>query len=305
MFWNKVKHPYLLYVLRCSQSHKLYYGITNNIDKRLRQHNREIPGGAKETIQEGRGPWMLKVIIGPFPNKQKSLELEGIFHREKVHRTKHCGLETDNHWVSFLISLQTMLSNPIVYPWSRIPLFVCFFQALDPLVFHKNHFHPYQSIFEFDLSNEEDSNGAAISLWRSLSVRYPEMDWLQEHEICAQDGNGIVSLEQRYQAVKEIFDIIGPVYNLKIAPPPTPGKDKVTSQTATEGNTESSPSSPFEENVVVPKTGKTPRRRDARGRFVTSSLKEKEKEQEQIETETQTNDSVKLCPLTLSELLEV
>lgn len=37
--------PYFVYILRCSDS-TLYTGISNNLERRLRQHNGEIVGGA-------------------------------------------------------------------------------------------------------------------------------------------------------------------------------------------------------------------------------------------------------------------
>ena len=37
-----------VYLLRCADN-SLYCGITNNLDKRLRQHNGELVGGAKYT----------------------------------------------------------------------------------------------------------------------------------------------------------------------------------------------------------------------------------------------------------------
>jgi putative endonuclease len=42
-----------VYVLRCADD-SLYTGITNNLDKRLQQHNGEIVGGARYT--RGRRP---------------------------------------------------------------------------------------------------------------------------------------------------------------------------------------------------------------------------------------------------------
>ncbi|MDC9714375.1 MAG: GIY-YIG nuclease family protein [Gammaproteobacteria bacterium] len=40
--------PWFVYLLRCAND-ALYCGVTNDIDKRLRQHNGEIVGGAKYT----------------------------------------------------------------------------------------------------------------------------------------------------------------------------------------------------------------------------------------------------------------
>lgn len=39
---------YFVYIIRCSDN-SLYTGITNNLKKRLRQHNGEISGGATYT----------------------------------------------------------------------------------------------------------------------------------------------------------------------------------------------------------------------------------------------------------------
>lgn len=39
---------YSLYILKCSDN-SLYTGITNNLEKRLKMHNWEIPGWAKYT----------------------------------------------------------------------------------------------------------------------------------------------------------------------------------------------------------------------------------------------------------------
>ena len=44
---------YILYILRCADD-TLYTGITNNLEKRLKMHAWEIPGGAKYTL--GRNP---------------------------------------------------------------------------------------------------------------------------------------------------------------------------------------------------------------------------------------------------------
>ncbi len=39
---------YTLYIIKCSDN-TLYTGITNNLEKRLKMHSWEIPGGAKYT----------------------------------------------------------------------------------------------------------------------------------------------------------------------------------------------------------------------------------------------------------------
>lgn len=45
--------PYFVYMVRCKDG-SLYTGITTDVDRRLRQHNGEIRGGARYT--KGKGP---------------------------------------------------------------------------------------------------------------------------------------------------------------------------------------------------------------------------------------------------------
>ena len=42
------QHDWLIYILECRDG-SLYCGITNNLEKRLKQHTGEIKGGAKYT----------------------------------------------------------------------------------------------------------------------------------------------------------------------------------------------------------------------------------------------------------------
>ena len=52
---------------------KTYVGATINPDRRLRQHNGEISGGAKAT----RGHvWERKALVGPFENDHDALSFE-------------------------------------------------------------------------------------------------------------------------------------------------------------------------------------------------------------------------------------
>ena len=51
------KKKWIIYLLECGDK-SLYCGITNNLDRRLKQHNGEINGGAKYT--QSRKP--LKIV---------------------------------------------------------------------------------------------------------------------------------------------------------------------------------------------------------------------------------------------------
>jgi structure-specific endonuclease subunit SLX1 len=51
-----------------------YIGFTVNPRRRLRQHNREIKGGAWRT--GFRGPWRMALVLAGFPDKRTALQFE-------------------------------------------------------------------------------------------------------------------------------------------------------------------------------------------------------------------------------------
>lgn len=58
-----------------------YVGITNNLKRRLRQHNEEIKGGARST--RGRGPWHLAILVENFKDQKQALSLERYLHNKR------------------------------------------------------------------------------------------------------------------------------------------------------------------------------------------------------------------------------
>ena len=66
---------YVCYMLVSTTSRKTYVGCTNNVKKRLRQHNGEIKGGARYT-QQGR-PWEIKFLVCGFgPSRSLACKFE-------------------------------------------------------------------------------------------------------------------------------------------------------------------------------------------------------------------------------------
>jgi predicted GIY-YIG superfamily endonuclease len=66
---------YNCYLLRSAQNNRTYIGITNNFEKRLRQHNGEIKGGSKYCLSNGAG-WSLHLLVGGFESKGEALKFE-------------------------------------------------------------------------------------------------------------------------------------------------------------------------------------------------------------------------------------
>ena len=67
---------YHLYVLENTVHNRTYVGITNNLERRIRQHNGIIKGGAKYTHNfKGDGEWQYYMYISNL-TKSQSLSLE-------------------------------------------------------------------------------------------------------------------------------------------------------------------------------------------------------------------------------------
>lgn len=64
---------YIIYGINSSNKKKYYIGYTNNPQRRIRQHNREIVGGAKSTIGY---KWKYCGIITNFRDKIEGLQIE-------------------------------------------------------------------------------------------------------------------------------------------------------------------------------------------------------------------------------------
>ena len=79
---------YIIYLLTNSENNCTYVGITNNPERRLRQHNGEIKGGAKYTLMKrGNGKWdFYGFILGL--EKCEALSIEKKIH---IHSKKYKG----------------------------------------------------------------------------------------------------------------------------------------------------------------------------------------------------------------------
>ena len=68
---------WLIYILECGDG-SFYCGITNNIERRLKQHKGEIKGGAKYT----RSHWPCKLVyIEKSSSRSEALQREAIIKK--------------------------------------------------------------------------------------------------------------------------------------------------------------------------------------------------------------------------------
>jgi predicted GIY-YIG superfamily endonuclease len=69
-------NDWTVYLLLNTSNNKTYVGITNNIDKRIKQHNGILKGGAKFTRAfKGDGEWILLTSINNL-NKIRASKME-------------------------------------------------------------------------------------------------------------------------------------------------------------------------------------------------------------------------------------
>ena len=65
---------WFVYVLVSDGGDRTYVGITTDLQRRLAQHNGELPGGARST-RAGR-PWTVGRTLGPYEERGFALKME-------------------------------------------------------------------------------------------------------------------------------------------------------------------------------------------------------------------------------------
>jgi len=82
------------YILkRHSRGRAVYVGMSSNPERRIRQHNREITGGAKKTAF---GDWKRVAQVTGFPDKRAALQFEYMWHKRGP---RPCTIHTLDRWV--------------------------------------------------------------------------------------------------------------------------------------------------------------------------------------------------------------
>jgi structure-specific endonuclease subunit SLX1 len=69
------------YVLVSSKIRRTYVGVSTDVERRARQHNGELSGGARAT-RAGR-PWQIGVVRGPFETRGEAQVLEHAIRRRR------------------------------------------------------------------------------------------------------------------------------------------------------------------------------------------------------------------------------
>ena len=66
---------YCCYLLHNAAAARTYCGVTNNLSRRLRQHNGDISGGARYTTGNA-GRWRVVATVEGFANRSQCLSFE-------------------------------------------------------------------------------------------------------------------------------------------------------------------------------------------------------------------------------------
>lgn len=72
-----------VYVLQSNTSGWTYVGCTTDVERRIREHNGELCGGAAATRM--RRPWTLKASYGPYSSKSEALRVEASVKKLRGH----------------------------------------------------------------------------------------------------------------------------------------------------------------------------------------------------------------------------
>lgn len=95
-----------------SETGKTYVGFSTNLDRRLRQHNGEIQGGAKAT--KG-GIWKRICCVTGFPTQQAALQFEW---KWKFLTRKQTGSAVERRCLALIILLNSEQSTSHAVPFS-------------------------------------------------------------------------------------------------------------------------------------------------------------------------------------------
>ena len=113
-----------VYLLQCSDG-ATYVGATKNVDKRLRQHNGEISGGARATTSKiSKGYiWTRVCYVSGFPDWNSCLQFEWRWKQLSRKMVGSLGpLERRFHALQELLLLEKSTSNALPYSfWHNRP----------------------------------------------------------------------------------------------------------------------------------------------------------------------------------------
>ena len=99
-----------LYLLENTDNKYTYLGVTVNIQRRIRQHNGELVGGAKYTSNhKSNGIWILKTLVNDL-TKSEALSYERIIKNKRRKGKGKTPLEKRNYLINLVIKDKEILT---------------------------------------------------------------------------------------------------------------------------------------------------------------------------------------------------
>ncbi len=117
---------YCCYILESSDYKRTYVGVTNNLKRRLRQHNGEICGGAKSTSLPQMRPWKVVLTITGFRTHNEALMFEWSLHHVSRINTKKGSRAILTRFLKLKTVLRKHKWTSRSPPAHEVPLTLCF-----------------------------------------------------------------------------------------------------------------------------------------------------------------------------------
>ena len=146
---NKIEPcNYTCYLLKSTKCNRTYIGVTNNLKKRLRQHNGEICGGAKYT--RSHRPWIPILCVSGFLTKNQILSFEYRVKKKKNSKNK----------LVTLFLLKNRINN--------------FFDVLNLDKFTSKCINPKDAIYNFTIFDEKIYENLILKQSNNIFINYNE-----------------------------------------------------------------------------------------------------------------------------------
>lgn len=123
---NKDDKQFFVYLLESSIKGATYVGATVDLNRRLRQHNKEIKGGANYTgkkVEKGE-TWRRVCYVSGFPEWRTALQFEWRWKQitRKIKKKYNTPLEKRMEALKILLSLDKATTSSIPYKeWRLLP----------------------------------------------------------------------------------------------------------------------------------------------------------------------------------------
>jgi predicted GIY-YIG superfamily endonuclease len=114
-------NQYICYCIQNTAKKKTYVGISNNFQRRLRQHNGEISSGARYTSGDS---WNPVIILSGFINKNQVLRFEFLWKHIKSKLIHSFGLQKRIHTLLLLLQKDNEWNHLTIYTIPEIAPFL-------------------------------------------------------------------------------------------------------------------------------------------------------------------------------------